>query len=230
MSDIPKRSYPIRVLGRKLSFSGPSNIEDVERLTTKNAVIEGYMQQYCFHDRGPELKRRFARKLEEFLGPDGDKQAFKAVLNDDGTPKLDDDKKPVIKYTESEKTFFNRVYAAEKITIEDVDRLLDEANSEIGDWSPGSVSQRKPAKQFYDMADEAMRRINDPEKGERNTAKFIANIQSQLHVDFADTFGDVNRDNVARAYAALDEKKREEAKAAARAAFDDDGDDDADNE
>lgn len=226
MSDIPTKNIPCKVLGRTVYYSAPSRIEDVEARTEKGAVLAGYYQQYNFHDRGPALKQGYARKLEAFLAEKGisDRQAAKPELNDDGSPKVDAKGNPRVKYTESEKTFHQRVFSAGHISIEDVDRLLNEVNDEIGAWAPGETRVSKPSKAFYDLADEAMRRINDVDKGASNRERFTANILSKLGVSFEDAFGEVNRDNVARAYQALDEKAREKAKAEALAAFEEDED------
>lgn len=216
---IKKTSYPFKFLGFALSFMGPADADDIERIVgEKRAVINGYMQQYCFHDRGPAAKVLFARKLEEYLGPDGDKQQFKMVTPEKG-PNAGVEQKV---YTESEKKFYDRVVANNGIPAAEAERIAREVNDELDEWKYDPSTSRKPGAEFYKLAENALARINDPANGAQNLALFTKNVESKLHCVFADTFGDPTLDNLARAYKALSDRKAEEAKAEARALFGED--------
>lgn len=217
MPDYPQKSYAFKVLGFALSFLAPSKTEDVERMTAKNSVIEGYFDQYCYHDRGPAFKEKFAEKLEVWLAnhaPEGTQPETRGFRMEKNKKDGEADKKV---WTESAKAFYDRVKASNLIPAADAEALAKEVNDEMGDWTASKVSQRKPGEEYYTKARELMPKVD------ANRTGFLAAAERNLGAPFSELFGDVNLDNVARYLKAVYDKKQEEAKRAAEAelGFDD---------
>ena len=194
--------YKYNVLGFELSFNGPSTAAEIATITgNPKAAEEAFMTQYAYQDRGPEFRDLFSKEVENLSGI---KRKTKPNTMKDGTVRD--------VYDETEAAFLSRVREAKNdagvplITEVYLLTLANTINEQLGDWSP-SVGGRssKPSKAFYELADGALAKIG---AGQSSPEKFVSNVEAFLNVSFESTFGEFNRDNVARAFKAIDEKQK----------------------
>lgn len=221
MSDIKTRQYPFNVLGFNLSFTGPADADDYNRLCGKpDAVMLAAMQQYCFHDRGPEAKELFADKLEAYLAnhaAEGATPPSRGFRMEKSKKDGEADRKV---FTESAKKFYDRCFAEGLISKEDAQILLDEVNVSLGDWSAAKVSSRKPGEEYYKQARPVFTRAT----GSADMQKaFLDKAAANLGQPFESVFGELNLDNVARYIKELTDRAAEKARREAQSllGFDD---------
>lgn len=193
------RKYDFTALGFNLTFAGPDTAVAIENAIGKPGACEdAYMQVYAYHNRGPAFRKAYAEALAKETGIERKTRVEKAEGKEDKT--IND---------ETEQEFLNRVYATEgAITEADALALAQTVNDALGDWSPVAISDRKPAKPFYDKADEALAAITN---GKSTPERITTNIEAKLGIVFVSQYGEFTRDNLARAMKALDEKARQDA-------------------
>jgi len=208
-------SYPFNCLGKELSFNAPATAEEIDRIVGKpGACANAFMlNAYAYQDRNPTLREAVAKAIEEETGV---ARGAEQAKNAKGELRVDENGKPIMRFTESEQTYVNRVMAATAdapaaLSEERFSEILIEQNELIGDWQPSEGGRdSKPKKEFYDLADVALGHI----KADRTTnERLSANIGAKLGVAFESAFGEVNRDNLARAFKAIDAKAKREAQA-----------------
>lgn len=217
MSQPTQREYPFKTLDFTGKFLGPATADEYDRLAGKpGACVEAAMQQYCFHDRGPDAKTKFAEKLEAYLAnhaPEGTTPEVRAFRMEKSTKDGNADKKV---FTESEKKFFDRVFAAGLIPQEDAQAIFDEVNAELGDYSAAKVSSRKPGEEYYKQARPVFTRAT---ASDANREAFLAKATANLGQSFETVFGELNLDNVARYIKELTDRAAEKAKREAQASL-----------
>jgi hypothetical protein len=230
MSDIKQREYDFKILDFSGKFSGPASADDYDRLVGKpNACVSAAMQQYCFHDRGPEAKAKFAEKLEAYLAnhaPEGTTPETRAFRMEKSKKDGEPDRKV---YTESEKKFYDRVFAAGLIPKEDAEAIFEEVNTDLGDWAAAKVSARKPGEEYFKQARPVFARAT---ASEANKEAFLNKAAANLGQHFETVFGELNLDNVARYIKELTDRAAEKAKREAQASlgFEDDSSESSDEE
>lgn len=215
------RKYEFRTLGFNLDFTGPATAEEIGRIVgNPAAAAEAFMRIYAYQDRNVSFREKFAEGLEALTGQK--RLSHEETSKKDGTVST--------KFDETEQDFYNRLLVGKaydangELTVDipkldpaDASKVAYEVNATLGDWSPSVGSDRKPAQPYYELADAYLGKIAtgeiSPTTGEPVTADSIsANLEAKLGVSFAAQFGDFNRDNLARALKAWDEKKKQLAK------------------
>lgn len=194
-------TYYVNVYGVELPYKGPAKVEDIETLAGDPGCCQrAFMRADDYSGRMPEIRGRLSKALEELSG-------VKRLTKDNGNQVNDKD--------ESDKDFLDRLEGSKAITEDQKLQLLHKINEELGDkTSFDSTSQRKPAAKYYEMADGALAKIaagaTAPDGETCTNERTISKIQARLKVDFASAFGEFNRDNLARAYKAVEERAQRE--------------------
>lgn len=193
------RKYPQNCLGVTVQFDGPSTVQELESIVGANAAIEAYMTAYGYQ-RNQAMYPLICEKIE---GLTGEERKSKTEGEGEKAKKV---------FTETAGAYINRLQSSDTfkdvLTDAELAKIVNETNAEVGPWTFKPVSDRKPAVPFYLTADNVLAKIS---AGQATQEQCIAKIESTLGGDFASMFGEFNRDNLARAAKAIDEKKRKEA-------------------
>lgn len=194
--------YEFNTLGFDLQFNAPASADEIDRaLGTPGACATAYLINfYAYQIRNKAFRKQFCEELNALV-PDDRKRKTTTV-----TGKKTGEEKEV--FDEEEQAFVNRVDAEKLVSREDMVTLSLKVNDEIGDWSPVSVPDRKPAKQYMDDAKSILGKIG---AGTSTNERVIANLESALSINFESQYGEFTKDNLARALKALDDKRKHEA-------------------
>ena len=201
------RKYKQVFLGIPLTFDGPALVSELEAIVGKDACIEAFMTAYSYQ-RSTQMSDPFCQKLEQLTG---EERKYEVAKDGEGKPKTDRDGNVVKTYTETPGKFLARLQTDERfrdvLTDAEVAKIAEEVSVDQGPWTFKVVSDRKPAAAYYELADSTLAKID---AGLSTQADSIAKIEAKLGVDFAATFGEYNRDNLARAAKAIADKRARE--------------------
>ncbi len=190
----PLSTYTFVSLGRELTFRGPANLADLEKIVGEGEGIKAYMRLYGY-ERNRPVYEKLVEKVEAHTG---EKRAHHINQG------KKDAEKEIKVYDETEKKFIDRMIAAKKITQEEVDAYHNEVNQELGDWSYDPTTSRKPAQKFYDLADDALLKIENKVQSRSGTIaseeNYKAGFEKKLGIVWDSAYGEFNRDNLARAF------------------------------
>lgn len=205
-------THPQECLGFNIVFKGPKNVAELEAAVGKDAALKAYMLAYSYK-RNAAMYPAICKKLEELTG---EARIGVPATKADGTPKFDENGVQEKDYSgstgETPMKYLNRIRTDTRfkdlLTDEAVRSIIEEVSTETGEWTATTVSDRIPAKAFYDVADKVLAKIT---AGQGTAEESTAKIEAKLGGSFQSMFGEFNRDNLARAAKAIDAKAREEA-------------------
>lgn len=210
------KTYHLESLGYQLPYTAPAHAADIDRLMGAGFCASQAMKQYDYHQRGPTWRENFALALEAFAKEQASDPANPKLLRGRSTSTHKKTGAELEKYSESEAKYINRLEAGIQDDAGNVVFILDaaeahrialEENEKLGDWSPTQISERKPAAKFYEGADQIIAKIAS---GARTVESYVSSLETATGMPFHTAFGEWNRDNVARALKARDEKLERE--------------------
>lgn len=193
------REYSFNCLGVDGKFQGPATAVEIERAVGVPGIVEDtFMQQYAYQDRNVSMRAAVAKEVENLTG-------VPRKTKPDGKG-----------YEETEQGYINRVTTAAEegatpaLSNADLLRIWHAANEALGPWSATSISDRKPAKQFYEIAEGYLAKIaagSQTPKGAVYTIELVVQgLEAKGGFNFESTFGEPTVDNLARAVKAVHEK------------------------